>query len=131
VAVEWPGLERLRETPGLPSQSLSPAPATQPLNLELTSHWHRFATTPQVIDCTHTSVLPLRERQHKRLLPNTVQMRVRSQQQRFFEHSGGSHVASVEFVYGDFVVLFAGTDDGCHTFLIAEVNLPIGIERRG
>ena len=34
----WPGLERLRETPGLPSQSLSPAPATQPPNYGLTRH---------------------------------------------------------------------------------------------
>jgi hypothetical protein len=30
AAVGWPWLERLRETPGLPSQSLSPAPATRP-----------------------------------------------------------------------------------------------------
>ena len=34
----WPGLERLREPPGLPSQSLSPAPATQPAILAWTMH---------------------------------------------------------------------------------------------
>ena len=33
-----PGLERLRETPGLPSQSLSPAPATQHANLVWMMH---------------------------------------------------------------------------------------------